>query len=51
MKHLRTISREQPAIAQGLSDIQNKVADILAIVSVISVLQDIFGKGAEDTGT
>ena len=51
MKHLRTISREQPAIAQGLSDIQSKVADILAILSVITILQDVFGKGTEDTGT
>ena len=52
MNHLRTISRERPAIAQGLSGIQAKVADILAILGVFVFIRDeLLGKGPDSTGT
>ena len=52
MNHFKTISRERPAIAQGLSSIQTKVADILAVLGVFVFIRDqVLGKGPEPTGT
>ena len=52
MNHFRTTSREQPAIAQGLSRFQQKIGDVLAVLSVVSAVQEIlFVKfPPEDTG-
>ena len=41
MLHIKTISREQPALAQGVSRIQVKVADILSVLDVLVVIQDL----------
>ncbi len=49
MHHLRTISRERPALAQGGGGILSKVSQILAIVELFVFIRDeILGKAPEE---